>query len=226
MMALAHGRRPSATVAVAAGLMRVLITNVRGLLFSAQAALRRWRRVPNSNILRQLQGLMRRMPWTGLCLRGQTTHGYPVLPLLDGFPEASGSRSRRCCWGLHPLQVSFTLNFPLAAALLALATPSQPHAHAALGLGLRIPCSPAAFGVTDSAALMLVPLGLSCGAVAQPRGCFQLVLRALEGVTASSRTAAASSDGLGRAYEHGWTGTHHFDRVVPGNVGLALLGRS
>jgi hydrogenase-4 component B len=220
MMALAHGRGTLATVAVAASLMHVLNHAIfKGLLFLGAGSVVM---ATGTRHIEQYGGLMRRMPWTGLCfLVGALA--ISGLPLLNGFPSE---------WlTFQALLLGFTstpglvrLNLPLAAALLALTSALAAACFVrAFGISfLALPRSPAASEAHESPALMLVPLGFFA-ALCVGLGLFPgIVLHALEGVTTSLpglQPAALVWDGLGMS-----SALRSFDHVVPAILGLALLG--
>jgi formate hydrogenlyase subunit 3/multisubunit Na+/H+ antiporter MnhD subunit len=123
LMALAHGRNTLAAVAVAASLMHVLNHAIfKGLLFLGAGSVVM---ATGTRHIEQFGGLMRRMPWTGLCfLVGALA--ISALPLLNGFPS-EWLTFQALLLGFSSTPGMIRLNFPLAAALLAL-TSWQPHA--------------------------------------------------------------------------------------------------
>ncbi|MGE0361678.1 MAG: proton-conducting transporter membrane subunit [Vicinamibacterales bacterium] len=220
MMALAGGRSRLASVAVAASLMHVLNHAIfKGLLFLGAGS------VVMSTGTRQIEqfgGLLRRMPWTGLCfLVGAMA--ISGLPLLNGFPSE---------WlTFQTLLLGFTstpglvrLNFQLAAAILALTSALAAAGFVrAFGISfLALPRSRAAADAHEAPIVMLVPQGVLaalCVGLGLSPG---LVLHALEGVTASlpglQPPAEMASEGFGMT-----SGLASFDRVVPAVLGLVLL---
>jgi len=220
MMALAHGHSTLATVAVAASLMHVLNHAIfKGLLFLGAGSVVM---ATGTRHIEQFGGLMRRMPWTGPCfLVGALA--ISGLPLLNGFPSE---------WlTFQALLLGFTstpglvrLNFPLAAALLALTSALAAACFVrAFGISfLALPRSSSASEAHESPVLMLVPLGF-LATLCVALGLFPgFVLRALEGVTASPpglQPSAAVWGGLGMS-----STLTSFDHVVPAMFGLALLG--
>jgi hydrogenase-4 component B len=221
MMALAHGRHTLATVAVAASLMHVLNHAIfKGLLFLGAGGVVM---ATGTRRIEQFGGLMRRMPWTGLFfLVGALA--ISGLPLLNGFPSE---------WlTFQALLLGFTstpglvrLNFPLAAALLALTSALAAACFVrAFGISfLALPRNPAASAAHESPALMLGPLGF-LATLCVGLGLFPgFVLRGLEAVTASLpglRPPGAMAWGrLGMS-----STLTSFDHVAPAMFGFALLG--
>ena len=222
MMALAHGRSTLATVAVAASLMHVLNHAIfKGLLFLGAGSVVM---ATGTRHIEQFGGLMRRMPWTGLCFVVGSL-AISGLPLLNGFPSE---------WlTFQALLLGFTstpglvrLNFPLAAALLALTSALAAACFVrAFGISfLALPRSQAASEAHESPALMLVPLGF-LAALCVGLGLFPgFVLRALEGVTASlpglQPPAAMVWGGLGMS-----SSAHVVRSCRAGNVWAGASGR-
>jgi hydrogenase-4 component B len=221
MMALAHGHSTVATVAVAASLMHVLNHAIfKGLLFLGAGGVVM---ATGTRRIEQFGGLMRRMPWTGLFfLVGALA--ISGLPLLNGFPSE---------WlTFQALLLGFTstpglvrLNFPLAAALLALTSALAAACFVrAFGISfLALPRNPAASAAHESPALMLGPLGF-LATLCVGLGLFPgFVLRGLEAVTASLpglRPPGAMAWGrLGMS-----STLTSFDHVAPAMFGFALLG--
>ncbi|MEO8501186.1 MAG: proton-conducting transporter membrane subunit, partial [Vicinamibacteria bacterium] len=84
MMALAYGRSTLATVAIAASLTHILNHAIfKGLLFLGAGSVVM---ATGTREIEQFGGLLRRMPWTGLCflIGAMAISG---LPLLNGFPS-------------------------------------------------------------------------------------------------------------------------------------------
>jgi hydrogenase-4 component B len=220
MLALAHGRGALATVAVAAALMHVLNHAIfKGLLFLSAGSVVM---ATGTRHIEQFGGLLRRMPWTGLCfLVGALA--ISGLPLLNGFPS-EWLTFQALLQGFSSTPSWIRLNFPLAAALLALTSALAAACFVrAFGISfLALPRSPAASDAHESPPLMLVPLGF-LAALCVGLGLFPgVVLRALEVVTASlpglQPPAAGQWQGLGMSP------LASFDHVVPAMFGLALLG--
>jgi hydrogenase-4 component B len=221
MMALNHRRPAVATVAVAASLMHVLNHAIfKGLLFLSAGS------VVMATGTRQIErfgGLLRRMPWTGLffVIGALAISG---LPLLNGFPSE---------WlTFQALLLGFTttpglvrLNFPLAAAMLALTSALAAACFVrAFGISfLALPRSTPAGDAHESPLTMLLPqawLATLCIALGLFPG---VVLGALEHVIVSLPglpTTRPMADGaLGLV-----SGMGSFDYVVPAVFGLAVLG--
>jgi hydrogenase-4 component B len=221
MMALAHRHSTLATVAVTASLMHVLNHAIfKGLLFLGAGGVVM---ATGTRHIEQFGGLMRRMPWTGVFfLVGALA--ISGLPLLNGFPSE---------WlTFQALLLGFTstpglvrLNFPLAAALLALTSALAAACFVRVfGISfLALPRNPAASEAHESPALMLGPLGF-LATLCVALGLFPgLVLRGLEAVTASLpglRPPGAMAWGrLGMS-----STLTSFDHVAPAMFGFALLG--
>jgi hydrogenase-4 component B len=183
MMARAHGHGTLAAMAVTASLMHVLNHAVfKGLLFLGAGS------VVMANGSRQIEdfgGLLRRMPWTGACfLVGAMA--ISGLPLLNGF-TGEWLTFQALLVGFSSTPGLIRLNFPLAAALLALTSALAAACFVrAFGISfLALPRSEAASRAHESPALMIVPqaflatlclgLGLSPG----------FALHAVEGVAGS-----------------------------------------
>lgn len=220
MLALAHGRSTLAAVAVTASLMHVLNHAVfKGLLFLCAGS------IVMATATRQIEqfgGLLRQMPWTGVCfLVGAMA--ISGLPLLNGFPSE---------WlTFQALLLGFTstpglvrLNLPLAAALLALTTGLAAACFVrAFGVTfLALPRTPSAAAAHESPVVMLVPqvfLAVLCGGLGLFPG---LVLDALRSVTGSlpgtQPGVEVRSMGFGMP-----SGLGSFDHVVPALLALALL---
>jgi len=221
MLALAHGHSTLATVAVTASLMHMLNHAIfKGLLFLGAGGVVM---ATGTRHIEQFGGLMRRMPWTGLFfLVGALA--ISGLPLLNGFPSE---------WlTFQALLLGFTstpglvrLNFPLAAALLALTSALAAACFVrAFGISfLALPRHPAASAAQESPGLMLGPLGF-LATLCVVLGVFPgVVLRGLEAVTASLpglRPAGAMAWGrLGMS-----STLTSFDHIAPAMFGFALLG--
>ena len=220
MMALAHGQGALATVAVAASLMHVLNHAMfKGLLFLGAGSVVM---ATGTRNIEQFGGLLRRMPWTGRCfLVGALA--ISGLPLLNGFPS-EWLTFQALLLGFTSTPGLIRLNFPLAAALLALTSALAAACFVrAFGLTfLALPRGAAASQAHESPALMLLPTGFLaalCVVLGLSPG---LVLRALAGVTASlpglQPPTAMVWDGLGMS------SLTSFDHVMPAIFGFALLG--
>jgi hydrogenase-4 component B len=221
MMALAHDNRALATVAVAASLMHVLNHAIfKGLLFLGAGSVVM---ATGTRNIEQFGGLMRRMPWTGRCfLVGALA--ISGLPLLNGFPS-EWLTFQALLLGFTSIPGLIRLNFPIAAALLALTTALAAAGFVrAFGITfLALPRSPAASAAHESPAVMLLPMGF-LAVLCVVLGLFPgVVLGALEEVTASlpglQPPTAMVWDGLGMS-----SGITSFDHVMPVLLGLAFLG--
>jgi hydrogenase-4 component B len=220
-MALAHGHRAVAAVAVAASLTHVLNHAIfKGLLFLAAGSVVM---ATGTRQIEQFGGLLKRMPWTALFffIGALAISG---LPLLNGFPSE---------WlTFQALLLGFTatpglvrLNFPVAGAMLALTSALAAACFVrAFGIGfLALPRSPAASDAHESPRLMLVPqawLAILCIALGLFPG---IALRALEPVIVSlpglEAAAPIAAGALGMA-----PGISSFDDVYPAIFGMAVLG--
>ena len=221
MMATTHEQPELATVAVAASLTHVLNHAIfKGLLFLSAGSVVM---ATGTRQIEQFGGLLKRMPWTGLYffIGALAISG---LPLLNGFPSE---------WlTFQALLLGFTttpgltrLNFPVAAAMLALTSALAAACFVrAFGISfLALPRSPSASHAHESPVLMLVPqawLATLCVALGLFPG---VVLRALGNVIVSLpglQTTTPMTDGaLGMA-----SGLGSFDFVAPGVFGVAALG--
>lgn len=220
MLALAHGHRTLATVAVAASLMHVLNHAIfKGLLFLGAGSVVM---ATGTRHIEQFGGLMRRMPWTGLCfLVGAAA--ISGLPLLNGFPS-EWLTFQALLRGFSSTPGFVRLNLPLAAALLALTSALAAACFVrAFGISfLALPRSAAASGAHESPISMTAPLGF-LAALCAGLGLFPgVALRGLEGVTTSlpglEPSSALVRAGLGMS-----SAVVSFDHVVPALFGLALL---
>ncbi len=221
MMALARGHSTLATVAVTASLMHVLNHAIfKGLLFLGAGGVVM---ATGTRHIEQLGGLMRRMPWTGaFFLVGALA--ISGVPLLNGFPS-EWLTFQALLLGFASTHGLLRLNFPLAAALLALTSALAAACFVRVfGISfLALPRHRAASAAHESPALMLGPLGF-LATLCVGLGFFPgLVLRGLEAVTASLpglRPAGAMAWGrLGMS-----STLTSFDHIAPAMFGLALLG--
>jgi hydrogenase-4 component B len=221
MMALAHGRGTLATVAVAASLMHVSNHAVfKGLLFLGAGSVVM---ATSTRQIEQFGGLLRRMPWTGMffLIGAMAISG---LPLLNGFPS-EWLTFQALLLGFTSIPGLVRLNFPLAAALLALTSALAAACFVrAFGISfLALPRTQAASQAHEMTAVMLVPQGF-LAALCVGLGLFPaLALHALEVVTASLPGLQPPThlvwEGLGVG-----SGIASFDHVVPALFGVALLG--
>jgi len=221
MMALAYGRSELAWIGVAASLYHVLNHAVfKGLLFLGAGD------VVMTTGTRQIErygGLLRRMPWTGLCflIGAMAISG---LPPLNGF-ASEWLTFQAFFFGFRgsaePL-VHFL--FPVAGALLALTTALAAACFVkAFGISfLALPRSPEAADAHEAPAVMLVPQAL-LAALCVVLGLFPgVVLRVLGRVLTSLPGLQPQADmgwgGLGMA-----SGGGAFDHVVPVAFAAALV---
>ncbi len=198
MMALAHGRSTLATVAVAASLMHVLNHAIfKGLLFLGAGSVVM---ATGTRHIEQFGGLMRRMPWTGLCfLVGSLA--ISGLPLLNGFPSE---------WlTFQALLLGFTSTpglsppeFPAGGSLVGIdERPGSRMLRAGIRHQLsRVAAQSGGIGGARVASSDACATGLSCGAVRRPGAVSRLrAPRPRRGDGVAARTAAASSHGVGWA---------------------------
>jgi hydrogenase-4 component B len=221
MMALAHGSRVLAAVAVAASLTHVLNHAIfKGLLFLGAGS------VAMATGTRQIErfgGLLRRMPWTGLffLIGAMAISG---LPLLNGFPS-EWLTFQALLLGFTSTPGMVRLNFPLAGAMLALTSALAAACFVrAFGISfVALPRSRAAAEAQESPRTMLVPqallatlcvaFGLFPGWVLRALGSVMGSLPGLEPGTDMALGGGGMASGLGR-----------FDHVVPVMLGVALMG--
>jgi len=224
MLALAYGRTELATVAVAASLAHVLNHAVfKGLLFLGAGSVVMG---TGTRQLEQFGGLLRRMPWTGLCfLVGAMA--IAGLPLLNGF-VSEWLTFQALLLGFSSTPGLIRLNYPLSAAMLALTSALAAACFVKVfGISfLARPRSRTAAAAHESPAVMLVPQAFLAAVCVGLGLAPALVLRALGAVTGSlpgllprSETAqgalgiVSTGPGLGA-----------FDHVVPIVFAAALLG--
>jgi hydrogenase-4 component B len=221
MTALGYGRRDLATVAVAASLAHVLNHAVfKGLLFLGAGSVVM---ATGTRELERFGGLLRRMPWTGLCfLVGAMA--IAGLPLLNGF-ISEWLTFQALLLGFTSTPGLLRLNFPFSGALLALTSALAAACFVkAFGISfLALPRSGAATDANEAPVVMLLPmvsLGVLCIGLGLVPG---LVLRVLSGVTTSLPGLTSSTNlvsaGLGLA-----SPLRSFDHLVPAPFAVALLG--
>jgi len=221
MMALAHGSRELAAVAVAGSLIHVLNHAIfKGLLFLGAGS------VAMATGTRQIErfgGLLRRMPWTGLffLIGAMAISG---LPLLNGFPS-EWLTFQALLLGFTSTPGMVRLNFPLAGAMLALTSALAAACFVrAFGISfVALPRSRAAAEAHEAPWAMLVPqallatlcvgFGLFPGMVLEALGSVMGSLPGLEPREDMALRAWGMASGLGR-----------FDHLVPAILGVALLG--
>jgi hydrogenase-4 component B len=220
MLARAYGRSELATVAVAASLAHVLNhAAFKALLFlGAGSVVMR----TGTRHLEQFGGLLRRMPWTGLCFMVGAI-AIAGLPPLNGFvSEWLTFQALLLGFGATP---GFTrLVHPLGAALLALTTALAAACFVRVAgiTFLALPRSAEAAAAREAPPAMLLPqagLALLCLALGVLPG---TVLRALGSVV-------ASLPGLQPIGRIAWGGTglaspvRSFDHLLPAMFAVALL---
>jgi hydrogenase-4 component B len=221
MMGLSYGRNDVAAVGLAASLYHVLNHAVfKGLLFLGAGGVVM---ATGTRQIEQLGGLLRRMPWTGLCfLVGAMA--ISGLPPLNGF-ASEWLTFQAFLFGFRgstdPLVHSL---FPVGGALLALTTALAAACFVkAFGMTfVALPRSPSAADAKESSIVMLAPqawLAACCVGLGVFPG---FVLRALETVMVSLPGLQPPRDlvqgGLGMA-----AGLASFDHVVPVMLVMALL---
>jgi hydrogenase-4 component B len=221
MIGLSYGRGDVAALGVAASLYHVLNHAVfKGLLFLGAGSVVM---AAGTRHIEHLGGLMRRMPWTGLCflIGAMAISG---LPPLNGF-ASEWLTFQAFLFGFRgSTEPLVHLLFPLGGALLALTTALAAACFVkAFGITfLALPRSAAAAQAHESPAVMIVPqvmlavmclgLGLFPGAVLAT---LEPVVRALPGFAPHSFSAGHS---LAMT-----SGLDAFDRVLPALFGVALL---
>ncbi|HLG58703.1 MAG TPA: proton-conducting transporter membrane subunit [Vicinamibacterales bacterium] len=221
MTALAYGRGELAALGVAASLLHVLNHAVfKGLLFLAAGGVVM---ATGTRMLEQFGGLLRRMPWTGLCflIGAMAISG---LPPLNGF-ASEWLTFQALLLGFSSVPDLTRLNFPFAGALLALTTALAAACFVkAFGIGfLALPRSQAADDAHESRAVMLIPqafLAVMCLGLGLFPG---VTLRTLNGVL-TSLPGVAPHDGLAPSPVAMVSGQGAFDHVVPLWLGMAVLG--
>jgi hydrogenase-4 component B len=221
MMGLSYGRNDVAAVGLAASLYHVLNHAVfKGLLFLGAGSIVM---ATGTRQIEQLGGLLRRMPWTGLCfLVGAMA--ISGLPPLNGF-ASEWLTFKAFLFGFRGSTEPFVhLLFPVGGALLALTTALAAACFVkAFGMTfVALPRSPAAADARESSMVMLAPqvwLAACCVGLGVFPG---FVLRALEGVMDSLPGLQPPPDlvqgGLGMA-----SGLDSFDHVIPLMLGMTLL---
>jgi hydrogenase-4 component B len=223
MVAMAHGQGALAAMAVAASLMHVLNHAVfKGLLFLGAGSVVM---ATGTRQIERLGGLLRLMPWTGLCfLVGAMA--ISGLPLLNGF-TSEWVTFQSLLLGFASTPGLTRLIFPLGGAMLALTTALAAACFVrAFGISfLALPRSPAAADARESDAAMLVPQAALAG-LCVGLGVFPgIVLRTLWGVTRSLPGLqppvefASGAMGLTAA----GSGPNGFGHVVPAIIAVPIL---
>ena len=223
MVALAHGRRELAALAVAGSLAHVLNHAVfKGLLFlgAGSVVIATGRRH-----IEQFGGLLRRMPWTGafFLVGAMAISG---LPLLNGF-VSEWLIFQALLLGFATTTGLVRLTYPLAAAMLAL-TSALAAACFVRAFGITFlarPRSAAAHQAHESPVGMVVPQGF-LAVLCLLLGVFPgVALRVLEGVMASlpGLSPRESVPAGVLQVSAGLSGLPHFDRAAPAWLGAAML---
>ena len=225
MIGLTQGRSDVASVGIAASLFHVLNHAMfKGLLFLGAGSVVT---ATGTRQIEQLGGLLRRMPWTGLCflIGAMAISG---LPPFNGF-ASEWLTFQAFLFGFRTSAAPpVAILFPVAGALLALTTALAAACFVkAFGITfLALPRSAAAAEAHESPAIMLAPqafLAVLCvGSGLFPGG----ILRVLGGVMASlpglQPLAAFGGGTLDMA--SGTSGMDSFDHVAPVVLGATLLG--
>jgi hydrogenase-4 component B len=221
MMGLSYGRHDVAAVGLAASLYHVLNHAVfKGLLFLGAGGVFM---ATGTRQIEELGGLLRRMPWTGLCfLVGAMA--ISGLPPLNGF-ASEWLTFQALLFGFRGSADPLAhVLFPVGGALLALTTALAAACFVkAFGMTfVALPRSPAAANARESSMSMLAPqawLAVCCVGLGLFPG---FVLRAIERVMITLPGLQAPADlvqgGLGMA-----SGLDSFDHVIPVVLGTALL---
>jgi hydrogenase-4 component B len=223
MMAVSYGRSDVASIGFAAGLFHVLNHAVfKGLLFLGAGS------VVMATGTRQIEqhgGLLRLMPWTGLCfLVGAMA--ISGLPPLNGF-ASEWLTFQAFLFGFRGAAQPLVLFlFPVAGALLALTTALAAACFVkAFGITfLALPRSQAAGQARESPAVMLVPqaflaalcvvLGLFPGSILRVLGAAMASLPGLQPPADMVRGALGMASGPATIAA--------FDQVVPVTMAAAL----
>jgi hydrogenase-4 component B len=221
MTMLASGEHELAVVAIAASLYHVLNhATFKGLLFLGAGSLVM---ATGTRQIEELGGVLKRMPWTGLCfLVGALA--ISGVPPLNGF-ASEWLTFQALLLGFQSIPGLTRVNFPLAGALLALTSALAAACFVkAFGISfLALPRSRAAAEARESPAVMLLPLAF-LAALCLMLGLFPgVVLTALGGVTASL-PGLSSSSGMVRGALGMAVGAGPFAQVTPAALGLVLLG--
>jgi hydrogenase-4 component B len=221
MTALAYGRGELAALGIAASLFHVLNHAVfKALLFLGAGGVAM---ATGTRLLEQFGGLLRRMPWTGLCflIGAMAISG---LPPLNGF-ASEWLTFQALLLGFSSVPDLTRLNFPFGGALLALTTALAAACFVkAFGIGfLALPRSQASAEANESPAVMLAPQ-LFLAATCLGLGLFPgLAIRTLEGVLMSLPGLALQA-GLAPSTVALASGQGAFDHVTPVWLCAAVLG--
>jgi len=221
MIGLAYGRSDVAALGVSASLYHVLNHAVfKGLLFlGAGGAVM----ATGTRQIERLGGLLRRMPWTGLCflIGAMAISG---LPPLNGF-ASEWLTFQAFLFGFRgSTEPLIHLLFPVGGALLALTTALAAACFVkAFGITfLALPRSQAATDARESPAVMLAPQ-VVLAALCLGLGLFPGFVLATLGPVVRSLPGFAPLPGVSGGHLAMISGLESFDRVVPGLFAVALV---
>jgi hydrogenase-4 component B len=221
MIGLTYGRSDVAALGVAASLYHVLNHAVfKGLLFLGAGSVVI---ATGTRHIEHLGGLLRKMPWTGLCflIGAMAISG---LPPLNGF-ASEWLTFQAFLFGFRgSAEPLVHLLFPIGGALLALTTALAAACFVkAFGITfLALPRSAAAARAHESPTVMIVPQ-VMLAALCLGLGLFPgAVLATLEPVVQALPGFAPRPFAAGHALAM-TSGLDAFDRVLPGVFGVALL---
>ena len=225
MLALAYGRPVVATLGISAALFHVLNHAVfKGLLFLAAGSVVT---ATGTQQIEKFGGLLRRMPWTGLCfLVGAMA--ISGLPPLNGFASEWLTFQAFLFGFRQSAEPPLLFLFPVAGALLALTT------------ALAAACFVKAFGISFLALPQKRRIGRRQRIVGRHAGASGVAGGALPG--AGIRSGCRSAGASGAAWPHcpvcsrrrtsrraclgmasGSAATGSFDHVVPVMLGAVLV---
>jgi hydrogenase-4 component B len=221
MIGLAYGRSDVAALGVSASLYHVLNHAVfKGLLFlGAGGAVM----ATGTRQIEHLGGLLRRMPWTGLCflIGAMAISG---LPPLNGF-ASEWLTFQAFLFGFRgSTEPLIHLLFPVGGALLALTTALAAACFVkAFGITfLALPRSRSAADARESPAVMLAPQ-VVLAALCLGLGLFPGFVLATLGPVVRSLPGFAPLPDVSGGHLAMVSGLESFDRVVPGIFGVAIL---
>ncbi|MCC7179458.1 MAG: hydrogenase 4 subunit B [Acidobacteria bacterium] len=221
MIGLAYGRSDVAALGVSASLYHVLNHAVfKGLLFlGAGGAVM----ATGTRQIEHLGGLLRRMPWTGLCfLVGAMA--ISGLPPLNGF-ASEWLTFQAFLFGFRgSTEPLVHLLFPVGGALLALTTALAAACFVkAFGITfLALPRSRSAADARESPAVMLAPQ-VVLAALCLGLGLFPGFVLATLGPVVRSLPGFAPLPDVSAGHLAMISGLESFDRIVPGTFGVAIL---
>ena len=221
MIGLTYGRSDVAALGVAASLYHVLNHAVfKGLLFLGAGSVVI---ATGTRHIEHLGGLLRRMPWTGLCflIGAMAISG---LPPFNGF-ASEWLTFQAFLFGFRgSTEPLVHLLFPIGGALLALTTALAAACFVkAFGITfLALPRSAEAARAHEAPAVMVVPQAI-LAALCLGLGIFPgAVLATLEPVVRALPGFAQHTDIAGHSMAMA-SGLDAFDRVLPGVFAIALL---